>query len=104
MKESATDPLTGLIDLDLLNTGQGLQQRKLRGDLRREVLSMLEIKDSGNRGMRWNEVVKSMEAQSSLAIDLVEFAEVVRDLEGSGAVKVQGERCAFLLIPSYFES
>jgi DNA replication licensing factor MCM4 len=78
--------------MDLLNTGQGLQQRKLRGDLRREIISMLEQKDTSNRGMRYNEVIKAMEAQSSLPIDTVEFAEVVRALENEGAVKVSGDR------------
>ncbi|KAK4702874.1 DNA replication licensing factor MCM4, partial [Phenoliferia sp. Uapishka_3] len=89
LKESATDPLTGLIDLDLLNSGQSLQQRKLRGDLRREVLQLLESKD---KGMRWNEVIKVMEGQSSLPIDNAEFSEVIKALENDGSVKVHGER------------
>jgi DNA replication licensing factor MCM4 len=42
--------------------------------------------------MRYNEVIKAMEAQSSLPIDTVEFAEVVRALENEGAVKVSGDR------------
>ncbi|KAM0747173.1 MCM-domain-containing protein [Meredithblackwellia eburnea MCA 4105] len=89
LKESATDPLTGLIDLDLLNSGQSLQQRKLRGDLRREILQLLETKE---KGMRWNEVIKSMEAQSSLPIDSSEFSEVIKALENDGSVKVHGDR------------
>jgi hypothetical protein len=32
-----TDPLTGQIDLDLINTGAGSATRRLRGDLKREV-------------------------------------------------------------------
>jgi DNA replication licensing factor MCM4 len=32
-----TDPLTGQIDLDLINTGAGSATRRIRGDLRREV-------------------------------------------------------------------
>lgn len=76
----------------MLNTGTGLQQRKLRGDLRREVVNMLEQKDSSNRGMKWNEVIKAMEAQSSLPIDSAEFSEVVKALEADGSVKVFGDR------------
>lgn len=53
---------------------------------------MLEVKDPNNRGMRYSEVIKAMEAQSSLPIDTTEFAEVVRALENEGAVKVFGDR------------
>lgn len=54
--------------LDLLNTGQGMQQRKMRGDLRKEILNLLESRDPGNRGMRWTEVQSSLEEQSSIVI------------------------------------
>ncbi len=37
-----TDPRTGLIDLDLINTGRSYHQRKLAGDLRREFLQLLD--------------------------------------------------------------
>lgn len=34
---SATDPTTGLIDLDYVNIGADAHQRKMRGDLKKEV-------------------------------------------------------------------
>jgi DNA replication licensing factor MCM4 len=34
-----TDPITGQIDLDLINTGAGQQARRMRSDLKREVSS-----------------------------------------------------------------
>ena len=62
--------------MDLLNSlGQSSHQRKLRGDLRREVTSILETKE---KGIRWNDLVKAMEAQSSLPIDTTEFAEIIK--------------------------
>ena len=39
---SARDPTTGEIDMGLLDTGIGRQQRKLRGDMRRAVLALLD--------------------------------------------------------------
>ncbi|GAA5944321.1 hypothetical protein JCM10213_003225 [Rhodosporidiobolus nylandii] len=91
LKESATDPLTGLIDLDLLG-GQSNQQRKLRGDLRREVLNLLMATPAAtSKGLRWGELTKQLEAQSSLPIDSSELAEVVRGLEGEGSVRVSGQ-------------
>lgn len=77
-----------MIDLDLLQ-GQSTHQRKLRGDLRREVLNLLESRD---RGIRWTELVKALEAQSSLPIDNAELSEIIRSLEQDGNVKVHGER------------
>lgn len=75
-----TDPLTGLIDMDLLQ-GQSTHQRKLRGDLRREVLNLLETRE---RGIRWTELVKALEAQSSLPIDNSELSEVIRSVSATG--------------------
>lgn len=58
--------LTILRQLDLLTTGQGAQQRKMRGDLRREVLNILENRDAANKGMRWTEVAAALDEQSSI--------------------------------------
>ena len=55
IRTSATDPRTGQIDMDLINTGTSLQQRKMRGDMRREVLNLLDG-PAGLRGIRWSEV------------------------------------------------
>ncbi|GAA6044059.1 hypothetical protein JCM8097_008700 [Rhodosporidiobolus ruineniae] len=91
LKESATDPLTGLIDLDLLG-GQSTHQRKLRGDLRREVVALLSSTSSASsKGMRWSELSKQLDAQSSVPIDQSELAEVIRGLEGEGSVRVTGQ-------------
>jgi hypothetical protein len=40
-----TDPLTGQIDLDLINTGAGSATRRIRGDLKREVCPSFHIPD-----------------------------------------------------------
>lgn len=82
-----TDPLTGLIDLDLLG-GQSTHQRKLRSDLRREVVQLL---GSSSKGYKWNDLVKSLEAQSSVPIDAGELTDVIKALEGEGSVRVSGQ-------------
>jgi DNA replication licensing factor MCM4 len=87
---SQTDPLTGLIDLDLLG-GQSTHQRKLRGDLRREVVALLSATTSStNKGLKFADLTKQLEAQSSLPIDNSELSEVIRGLEGEGSVRVSG--------------
>ncbi|GAA5872937.1 hypothetical protein JCM1840_005892 [Sporobolomyces johnsonii] len=91
LKESATDPLTGLIDLDLLG-GQSTHQRKLRSDLRREVVHLLASSGGSNsKGVRWTDLVKNLESQSSVAIDANELTEVIKALESEGSVRVSGQ-------------
>lgn len=70
-----TDPLTGLLDLDLLNTGQGVHARKLRGDLRREVVGILESRE---KGMRWQDLMKAIGEQSSMPVDNNEFSDIIK--------------------------
>ncbi len=91
IRASATDPVTGLIDIDLLNTGAGQQQRRLRSDLQREVNNMMEALGP-NRSLRWADALRQLGEQSSIAVDPLEFAEVIRALENEGIVKVVGER------------
>ena len=94
LRMSATDPNTGLIDLDLINTGAGQQERRLRGDLKREVMKLLEgsTGPSGKGGIRWNEAMKQLQTQSSIRVEANEFTEVVRALEQEGLIQVVGER------------
>ncbi|OCH88735.1 MCM-domain-containing protein [Obba rivulosa] len=89
---SARDPTTGEIDMGLLDTGIGRQQRKLRGDMRKAVLGMLESGAGATRGVRWADVLKQLEGQSTIKVSAAEFQEVVRELEQEGLVKVVGER------------
>lgn len=65
------------IDLDLLNTGHGMQQRKMHGDLRREVLAILD-RVGTDKGVRWTEVAKILNEQSSIPVDANELSSVVR--------------------------
>lgn len=81
-----TDSVTGLIDLDLL-TGQSSHQRKLMGDLRREVVALLGSRD---KAWRWSDLAKALEQQSSVPIDNAELVEVVKALESEGSVRVSG--------------
>lgn len=73
----------------MLNTGTGSGQRKMREDMRRAILSMLE---TGGRGIRWTDAVKQLGEKSSMKVDLLEFNEMVKSLENEGIVKVVGER------------
>lgn len=93
IRTSAMDPRTGKIDMGLLNTGTGVGQRRLRDDMRRELLGMLDsVGGTKSRGIRWGDAIRRLGEQSSIRVDAVEFAEVIKALENEGVVVVVGER------------
>lgn len=92
IRTSAMDPRTGKIDMGLLNTGTGSGQRKMREDMRKGILGVLDSSGSAGRGIKWTEVVRLLGEQSSVKVDAAEFTEVIKALENEGLVKVVGER------------
>ncbi|KAI0696530.1 MCM2/3/5 family-domain-containing protein [Cytidiella melzeri] len=88
---SARDPTTGEIDMGLLDTGIGRAQRRMRGDMRKAILALLDG-NAGGKGIRWVEAYKSLESQSSIRVTAGEFQEVIKALEQEGLVKIVGER------------
>ena len=94
IRTSALDPSTGKIDMGLLNTGTGQQQRKLREDMRKEVLGLLGASTAAaaSRGIRWADAMQQLANQSSIRVDAGEFKEVISAMEAEGLVRVVGER------------
>ena len=79
--------------MTITNSETGTSQRRLRKDMRKELVAFLDNKGGKTKGgMKWTEVVKMLGEQSSVKVDAVEFAEVVRGLENEGVLKVVGER------------
>lgn len=66
-----------------------MQARKLHGDLRREVLAILD-RVGTDKGVRWTELAKTLNEQSSVAIEPHELSSVIRELEQEGNVAVRG--------------
>ena len=60
--------------------------------MRRELLKIINSA-GGNRGVKWTDVFRTLNDQSSIKVDPAEFSEVVKGLfENEGLVKVVGER------------
>lgn len=91
-KSSATDPTTGLIDLDLINTGRGLAGRKLASDLRKEVLQLVDSLSVAGRGVRYTEMAKALNEQSTVPVEATELYELIKALEAEGVIRTAGER------------
>ncbi|KAF7331825.1 DNA helicase [Mycena kentingensis (nom. inval.)] len=93
IRTSAMDPRTGKIDMGLLNTGTATGQRRMREDMRKGILSVLDTTvGAKERGLKWSDAIKALGEQSSVKIDASEFSFVVSGLENEGLVKVIGER------------
>lgn len=89
IKESATDPATGLLDLDLLlDSGGGAADRRRTGDLKQAILEVLV---DGKR-LRWSEALRALEAQSSVPIDQHDFNTTVQSMINDGQIQVSGEK------------
>ncbi|KAI5994473.1 cdc21 protein [Pisolithus albus] len=91
-RTSAMDPRTGEIDMGLFNTGTGTGQRKLRDDMRKEILAVLEGSGGKGNGIRWVDAVKRLAKQSTIGVDAAEFTEVIKALENEGLLTVVGEQ------------
>lgn len=90
IRTSAMDPRTGKIDMGMLNTGTSQGQGKMRDDMRRAIIGLLE--GVGTRGVKWGDVARRLGEQSSVKVDATEFGEVVKGMELEGLISVVGER------------
>ena len=50
MQQSATDPETGFIDMDVINTGISASERTKRDQIRQAVVELLQTRLQGSRG------------------------------------------------------
>ncbi|KAI1311294.1 hypothetical protein EDD11_003507 [Mortierella claussenii] len=90
LKESAMDPRTGLLDMDLLTTGQGSYDRGHLEDMRKELLNLLNASDKVN--LRWADVLADFNAQSTVGVSEEQFSRVLSELEQQQYIKVSGKR------------
>ena len=94
-KSSATDPTTGLIDLDLLTTGRSLNERRLAGDLRSELYSLVaQLARSGGkmRPVRLTDILHTFREQSSMPVELADLNAALQSLETEGVIQVACDR------------
>ncbi|KAF9582332.1 hypothetical protein BGW38_000331 [Lunasporangiospora selenospora] len=90
LKESAMDPRTGLLDMDLLTTGQGSYDRGYLEDMRKELLTLLNATDKTT--LRWADVLADFNNQSSVGVSEEQFSRVISELEQQQYIKVSGKR------------
>lgn len=90
IKESATDPVTGRIDMDLLG-GISNSERRRKGDMKNAILALLDEMARGGTA-RYSDVLKKLQEQTTgVTIASGEFADVCRSLETEGLIRVSGD-------------
>jgi DNA replication licensing factor MCM4 len=91
IKEYATDPLTGKIDMELITTGLSTLQRRARSDLRREVMRLVDQMTAGsNAPARVGDLLRMLNDQSNLNIGGEELGGVLDALVAEGGIVVAG--------------
>ncbi|KAI7858561.1 MCM2/3/5 family-domain-containing protein [Circinella umbellata] len=89
IKDYATDPKTGRIDMDLILMGTGSHERNLQDDLERELHNLINNQEQSQT--EWTKLLTSFNAQSSVTIENRQFEEALRSLEQQGYVRIVGE-------------
>lgn len=88
IKDYATDPLTGRIDMDLIQTGVSVEERRRKEELDKDIIKVLETAGE----IDWPGLADEVEKlRDGLRVDNHELGESVRRLEGDGKVIVFGQ-------------
>lgn len=87
IKDYATDPKTGRIDMDIVQTGTTAAQRRMRDALDTEVLAVLPPA----AGMRFTELAAAVNEKLSIRVENLELLDSLRRLGDEGKVQEFGD-------------
>lgn len=88
IKDYATDPITGRIDMDMVQTGTTSAQRRLQEDLGNEILKIIE---ENNNIIRFNDLGLKLNERSSARVENHELNQAVKKLVMDGKLQESGE-------------
>lgn len=89
IKEYAMDPVTGIIDMDLIQTGTSAMQRRLRSTLADHVMAVLENSPSPN--VSASELMRLVRLETSRTVENLEFGDALRALASEDKIAISGE-------------
>ncbi|KAG5364874.1 DNA replication licensing factor MCM4 [Yarrowia sp. E02] len=88
IKDYATDPVSGRIDMDLIQTGTSLAQRTAQAMVSQEIERALESYPTGEAP--YNEVQRKV-MEITRAVTNEEFSQVVQGMQNENKIRVTGE-------------
>ncbi|KAI8093568.1 MCM2/3/5 family-domain-containing protein [Halteromyces radiatus] len=89
IKDYATDPKTGRIDMDLILMGTASHERHLQEDLIRELRTMITNQEQSQ--VSYQKLFNDFNSQSSVPVDNKSFDEAIRAMESQGDIRVTGD-------------
>ncbi|GJQ66152.1 hypothetical protein Trydic_g4214 [Trypoxylus dichotomus] len=89
LKQSATDPLSGRIDVGILTTGLSTIARKRRLELAESVKKLLEQKKV--RIVNYQKLFTEVKENSNLMVTREQFEDALKDLQDDGLIDVMGK-------------
>ncbi|CAX45528.1 pre-replication complex helicase subunit, putative [Candida dubliniensis CD36] len=88
IKDYATDPVTGRIDMDMIQTGTTAQQRRVQEDLVTEIMKIIE---ENNNLIRFNDLSVKLNERSSFRVENMVINEGLRRLQQEGKIMETGD-------------
>merc|ERR1712071_7580 len=89
LKQSATDPMSGKIDVNILTTGLSANARKKRGEISQALRKMIESKGKVST-MNYQKAFNEFKQGSSIMITREMFEDALKDLQDDGMIVVAG--------------
>ncbi|CAO3631076.1 unnamed protein product [Mucor hiemalis] len=89
IKDYATDPKTGRIDMDLILSGTASHERNLHNSLKESLVSKLSTYN--NNRVDFSRLFKEFNEQSQVPVDNRTFEEILKALQDQGVINMSGE-------------
>uniref|UniRef100_A0A673VE29 DNA replication licensing factor MCM4 n=1 Tax=Suricata suricatta TaxID=37032 RepID=A0A673VE29_SURSU len=95
LKQSATDPRTGIVDISILTTGMSATSRKRKEELA-EALKKLILSKGKTPALKYQQLFEDIRGQSDIAITKDMFEEALRALADEDFLTVTGRTVRLL--------
>ncbi|XP_035175284.1 DNA replication licensing factor MCM4 [Oxyura jamaicensis] len=95
LKQSATDPRTGIVDISILTTGMSATARKRKEELAQALRKLIQSKGK-TPALKYQQLFEDLRAQSDVAVTKEMFEEALRALADDDFLTVTGKTVRLL--------
>ncbi|XP_063075781.1 DNA replication licensing factor MCM4 [Engraulis encrasicolus] len=96
LKQSATDPRTGFVDISILTTGMSASARRMKEEIAQALKTMIQTKGSYGPAIKNDQLFNDIRAQSEAVITKNLFDEALEALKDEGFLTVTGKTVRLL--------
>lgn len=91
IKDYATDPKTGRIDMNMVQTGTSMAQRVMQSSLKEEMLKIIDSMTSNGNVVKYSDLTRRITEEYPESLSSFEIAEAARALAQEGFIVVTGD-------------